>query len=122
MSSNKPTAVIGASPNTDRYSYRATLALQRNGYPVFPVGIKKGAIGGLDILTDKPSLENIDTVTLYVGPQNQPFWYDYILSLNPKRIIFNPGTENPELEKLAAGKGIETLEACTLVMLSIRQY
>lgn len=122
MSNNKPTVVIGASPNTDRYSYKATISLQKNGHTVFPVGLRNGDINGLSILTDKPALENIDTVTLYVGPDNQPFWYDYILSLKPKRIIFNPGTENPEFEKLAADKGIQTEEACTLVLLSIKQY
>lgn len=122
MSNNKPTVVIGASPNTDRYSYKATISLQKNGHTVFPVGLRNGDINGLSILTDKPALENIDTVTLYVGPDNQPFWYDYILSLKPKRIIFNPGTENPEFEKMAADKGIQTEEACTLVLLSIKQY
>lgn len=122
MSNNKPTVVIGASPNTDRYSYKATISLQKNGHTVFPVGLRNGDINGLNILTDKPVLENIDTVTLYVGPDNQPFWYDYIFSLKPKRIIFNPGTENPEFEKMAADRGIRTEEACTLVLLSIKQY
>lgn len=122
MLNDKLTAVIGASPNADRYSYKATISLQKHGHTVFPVGIRKGSINNLEIIIDKPALQNIDTVTLYVGPDNQPFWYDYILSLNPKRIIFNPGTENPELEQLAADKGIETMEACTLVLLSINQY
>lgn len=122
MSNNKPTVVIGASPNTDRYSYKATISLQKNGHTVFPVGLRNGNINGLNILTDKPVLENIDTVTLYVGPDNQPFWYDYIFSLKPKRIIFNPGTENPEFEKMATDRGIRTEEACTLVLLSIKQY
>ena len=122
MSNNKPTVVIGASPNTERYSYKATLSLQKNGHTVFPVGIQNGDINGLSILTDKPALENIDTVSLYVSPANQPFWYDYILSLNPKRILFNPGTENPEFEKMATDKGIQIEEACTLVLLSIKQY
>ena len=76
----------------------------------------------LDIITDKPGLQNIDTVTLYVGPDNQAPWIDYIISLKPKRIIFNPGTENIEFETLAESKGIEALEACTLVLLSINQY
>lgn len=122
MSSNKTTVVIGASPNTERYSYKATISLQNHGHTVYPVGLRKGIINGLEIITDKPALENIDTVSLYVGPDNQPYWYDYILSLKPKRIIFNPGTENPEFEKMAADKGIETEEACTLVLLSIKQY
>ncbi len=122
MSSNKTTVVIGASPNTERYSYKATISLQNHQHTVYPVGLRKGTINGLEIITDKPALENIDTVSLYVGPDNQPYWYEYILSLKPKRIIFNPGTENPEFEKMAADKGIETTEACTLVLLSIKQY
>lgn len=122
MSKNKPTVVIGASPNPDRYSYKATISLQQHQQPVFPIGIRNGQINGLDIITDKPNLENIDTVTLYVGPDNQAAWIDYIFSLKPKRIIFNPGTENTEFEALAEGKGIEVLEACTLVLLSINQY
>ncbi len=122
MLKNKPTVVIGASPNTDRYSYKATLSLQNHKHTVYPIGIKKGVINGLEIINDKPALKNIDTVTLYIGPDNQPEWYDYILSLNPKRIIFNPGTENPELIKLANANGIETEIACTLVLLSINEY
>ncbi len=122
MSSNKTTVVIGASPNTERYSYKATISLQNHQHTVYPVGLRKGIINGLEIITDKPALENIDTVSLYVGPDNQPYWYEYILSLKPKRIIFNPGTENPEFEKMAADQGIETTEACTLVLLSIKQY
>ena len=122
MLKNKPTVVIGASPNADRYSYKATDSLQKHQHTVYPIGIKKGTINDLEIITDKPILENIDTVTLYVGPDNQPEWMDYIFSLNPKRIIFNPGTENTEFEKLATSKGIEATEACTLVLLSINQY
>lgn len=122
MSKNKPTVVIGASPNNDRYSYKATISLQKHLHTVYPIGIRKGTINGLEIITDKPLLENIDTVTLYVGLDNQPAWIDYILSLKPKRIIFNPGTENPDFEALAQSKGIKTEEACTLVLLSINQY
>ena len=122
MSNNKITVVIGASPNADRYSYKATVSLQSHQHTVYPVGLRKGTINGLEIITDKPAIENVDTVTLYVGPGNQPYWYDYILSLKPKRIIFNPGTENAELENMASAKGIYTEEACTLVLLSIKQY
>lgn len=119
---SKDTVVIGASPNHDRYSYKATVSLQSHGYKVYPVGLREGKINSLDIITNKPKLENIDTVTLYVGPQNQPAWQEYILSLKPRRIIFNPGTENPAFEKVANSKGIECVEACTLVMLSIGNY
>ncbi|MFN8114765.1 MAG: CoA-binding protein [Bacteroidia bacterium] len=122
MSKNKPTVVIGASPNSDRYSYKATVSLQQHQQTVYPIGIRNGKINDLEIITYKPKLENIDTVTLYVGPDNQAAWMDYIFSLNPKRIIFNPGTENPEFETLAKSKGIEALEACTLVLLSINHY
>jgi predicted CoA-binding protein len=119
---NKRTVVIGASNNPERYAYKATLSLLAKGHEVFPVGIRNGKIGDLQISTERIIYENIDTVTLYVGPKNLPDWYDYILSLNPKRIIFNPGTENDALVVLANQKGIETIEACTLVMLSIGNY
>ena len=122
MSKNKTTVVIGASPNANRYSNQATISLQKHGHTVYPVGIRNGKINGLDIITDKPTIENVDTVTLYVGPDNQPAWIDYIISLKPKRIIFNPGTENPEFESLARSKGIEATQSCTLVLLSINQY
>ncbi|MBO0358656.1 CoA-binding protein [Hymenobacter sp. BT186] len=118
----KKTLVLGASDNPARYSYRAVHQLQKYGHEVVPVGIRKGQVAGLDIHTDRPSADEVDTVTLYVGPQNQPTWYDYILDLNPKRIIFNPGTENDELVAKAHSKGIETVEGCTLVMLSVGQY
>ncbi|UOG72763.1 CoA-binding protein [Hymenobacter tibetensis] len=118
----KKTLVLGASDNPARYSYRAVHQLQKHGHEVVPVGIRKGQVAGLDIHTDRPAAPAVDTVTLYVGPQNQPTWYDYILDLQPKRIIFNPGTENPELERMAQERGIQTEEACTLVMLSVGQY
>lgn len=119
---SKTTVVIGASPDSDRYSYKATVSLQIHGHKVYPVGIKPGKINNEDIITDKPQFEGVDTVTLYVGAQNQSGWQDYILNLKPKRIIFNPGTENPEFENIAKAKGIECIEACTLVMLSIGNY
>ncbi len=121
---SKRTAIIGATPNPDRYAYKATRSLQQHGHPVFPVGIAKGEIGGEKILqlADKPNLGEIDTVTLYVGAKNQVHWKDYILNLKPKRLIFNPGTENRDLEQAAEQKGIECIHACTLIMLSINQY
>jgi uncharacterized protein len=118
----KATAVIGATPKSDRYAFLATARLKRYGHKVYPVGIHTGDIEGEKILTDKPALEDVDTVTLYVGPKNQVFWIDYILSLKPRRIIFNPGTENPELIHKATEKGIECIHGCTLVMLSIGDY
>lgn len=122
MLKNKPTVIIGASPNADRYSYKATVSLLQHGHTAFPIGIRNGQIQGVNIITEKPMLENIDTVTLYVGPDNQPAWYEYILSLHPKRVIFNPGTENPEFEQVLQKENIEAVEACTLVLLSIGQY
>ena len=122
MWKNKPTVVIGASPNADRYSYKATVSLQNHQHTVYPIGIKKGFINESEIITTKPELLDIDTITLYIGPENQPQWYDYIVSLKPKRIIFNPGTENSELIAIAQTNGIETEIACTLVLLSINQY
>lgn len=120
---NKRTVVIGASENEDRYSYKATVSLKRHGHTVFPVGLRKGTIMGEPIQTGHPTVENVDTVTLYVGPQNQSKeLIDYVTGLNPKRIIFNPGTENAAFEQLAKQKGITTLEACTLVLLSIGSY
>jgi uncharacterized protein len=118
----KKTVVIGASENPARYAYKATVALQKSQHPVVPVGLREGQINGIKILKDKPEIEDVDTVTLYVGPYNQPPLYDYILSLHPKRVIFNPGTENEEFEEMLRKKNIEPLEACTLVMLSIGSY
>lgn len=120
----KKTVVIGASPNPQRYAYVAINMLKNYGHEPIPVGIKKGSVAGIEILDlkEKPHLTDIDTVTLYLGSQNQGEWIDYILSLNPKRIIFNPGTENYELEEKAIEQNIETLQACTLVMLRSGQY
>ncbi len=120
----KKTVVIGATDNPGRYAYLAAHMLQDYGHEFVPVGIKKGAVGGKEILDlrQKPAIDEVDTVTLYIGPQNQPEWYEYILGLKPKRIIFNPGTENFELEKRARKQNIETLEACTLVMLRSNQF
>ena len=119
---SKTTVVIGASPSADRYSYRATLSLRQHGHKVYPIGLRAGKIGDLDIITDKPELKDIDTVTLYVGPDNQGSWIDYIIALKPKRLVFNPGTENKVLLDKATAAGIECIEACTLVMLSIGNY
>ena len=118
----KKTVVIGASDNPARYAYKATIALQKKNHEVIPVGLKDGEINGIKIIKGKVDIFNVDTITLYVGPAHQPFWYEYIIGLQPKRVIFNPGTENPELEQLLQESKIETIEACTLVMLSIGNY
>lgn len=119
---SKKTVVIGASDNPERYAYKATIALQRRNHEVIPVGIHDGEINGLKIIKEKIDIDNVDTITLYVGPKNQPSWFEYIIGLKPKRVIFNPGTENPEFEELLQQNNIETIEACTLVMLSIGNY
>ena len=116
------TLVLGASENTSRYSNMAVKSLLRHGKEVVAVGLKEGNIENVKILAGMPMIENVDTVTMYVGPQHQKTFYDYILSLKPRRIIFNPGAENDELEKLAEKNGIEVVEACTLVMLSIGRW
>ena len=118
----KKTLVLGATTNPERYAYLATMRLSQQGHEVVPVGIKQGEINGIPILQGQPEVPEVDTITLYLGPERQREYYDYLLSLQPKRIIFNPGTENPELVLLAKKKGIETVEGCTLVMLSIGSY
>lgn len=120
----KKTVVVGASTNPARYAYMAANMLKEYGHEVVPVGIKKGEVAGENILQlkDDPSIEGVDTVSLYVGPQNQEAWYDFILGLNPSRIIFNPGTENMAFEKKATAAGIEVVEGCTLVMLRSKQF
>lgn len=86
------------------------------------VGKRIGMVADVPVSITQEEITGVDTVTLYLNPANQRQYYDYILSLNPKRIIFNPGTENEELERLAKEKGIGTMEACTLVLLSTGQY
>lgn len=119
---NKKTLILGATPDPSRYAYLAANRLVRSGHSIINVGIKKGEVAGVEIEKPEAIHGDIDTITLYVGPQNQPPLYDYILATNPKRIIFNPGTENSELRKMARERGIETLSACTLVMLSTGEY
>ncbi len=118
----KKTVVLGATPNPERYAYLATRRLGHYGHEVVPVGRRKGTIGGIEIQQGQPAVEDVDTVTLYLGAEHQRPVQDYILSLHPKRIIFNPGAENPELMKMANEQGIETVEGCTLVMLSIGAF
>lgn len=118
----KKTVVLGASDNPERYSYLAVQNLTKQNHPVIAIGRKVGLVNGVNIITNHPAEKEVDTVTLYLNPITQKEYYDYIFSLNPKRIIFNPGTENDELENLAKAKGIQVIEACTLVMLSTGQY
>ncbi len=120
----KKTVILGATTNPGRYAYMAAQMFSQKSLPFVAVGIKKGQIFGQEIkdLNMRPEIDDVDTITLYLGPHNQKEWYDYIFSLNPKRIIFNPGTHNPELIELAKKNKVEVLPACTLVMLSTGQY
>jgi uncharacterized protein len=120
----KKTVIIGATTNPGRYAYLAAQMLTNYQHDIVPVGLKEGAVFGKEILDilEKPPVKDVDTVTLYIGPQRQPEYYNYILSMKPKRIIFNPGTENDEFIRMAEAQGVEALEACTLVMLRTGQY
>ena len=118
----KKTLVIGASENTDRYSNKAIHRLREKGHPVLAIGSKVGKVVDVAIITDHPDWKDIHTVTLYLNPKIQQPYYDYIIGLKPKRLIFNPGAENVALEQLALAHGIEPINACTLVMLSIGNY
>ncbi len=122
MTTSKKTLVLGASTNESRYSNMAVKRLLQHGHEVAAIGAKGGEIEGTAIQIGQPAFAALDTVTLYLNPTNQQAYYDYILGLHPKRIIFNPGTENPELEELATKNNIEVTEACTLVLLSTGQY
>jgi predicted CoA-binding protein len=120
----KKTVIVGSSPNKGRYAYLAAQMLTEYDYPFVPLGIREGEIFGekiLDIRT-KPAIEDVDTITLYLSPRHQNEWYQYLLGLKPKRIIFNPGAENQEFSQLAEDKGIEALLACTLVLLRSGQF
>ncbi len=121
---SKLTLVVGATDNPERYAYRAAELLQAKEIPFVPIGIKKGMVLREEILDLrlKPVLAGIHPITLYLGPQNQSEWIDYLIGLEPKRIIFNPGTENPLFFQKAEAAGIEALEACTLVMLTTGQF
>jgi predicted CoA-binding protein len=120
----KKTVVIGASTNPARYSYIASGMLSEYGHDIVPVGLKRGEVFGKEILDagKRPVIDKVDTVTLYVGPTNQSGLFEYIMQLKPSRVIFNPGTENPELMRSLETKGIDVVEGCTLVMLRSQQY
>lgn len=120
----KKTVIIGATTNPARYAYLAAQNLTAYKHEIVPVSIHSGEVFGKPILDlrTKPKIEDVNTVTMYIGPQRQQEWYNYILNLKPKRIIFNPGTENEEFEQMAEAQGIEVLQACTLVMLRTGQY
>jgi uncharacterized protein len=118
----KKTLIIGASSNPERYSYKAAERLLSHGHQIELIGMRPEIIFGKTIDTEKKHFEDIDTVTLYLSAKFQTEYYDYLLSLKPKRVIFNPGTENSEFEELLNSKGIIAEEACTLVLLGTGQY
>jgi len=119
----KKTLVLGASENSERYSNKAIVSLTQHGHEVVGVGNKDGEVAGVKFSKERVDFKNVDTVTMYLGQKNQLDYYSYLLdTIQPKRIIFNPGAENAELTFLANKKGIQTENACTLVLLSIGQY
>jgi uncharacterized protein len=118
----KKTVVLGASVNPERYSYRAIEELVKSGIDTSAVGLREGKVAGVEIRRDLKGIKDIHTVTLYVGPQNQNAWFDQLVALRPARVIFNPGTENPDFENRLHEAGIPTERACTLVLLATNQY
>ncbi len=120
--SMKKTLILGASTNPSRYSNKAANMLRKHGHEIVNIGLSGGEVAGVPIEEKGEVHADIDTVTMYLGERNQKEYYNYILATKPKRIIFNPGAENPELEQLAMENGIKTERACTLVLLSTGQF
>ena len=120
----KKTVIIGATPNTARYAYAAAQRLTENQHEIVPVGIKTGEVFGQNILPirEHPVISDVDTITMYIGPRHQSEYYSYLLNLKPKRIIFNPGTENEEFMEMARKQHIDVVSGCTLVMLGVGLY
>jgi predicted CoA-binding protein len=119
---SKKTLIIGASLKSNRYSNIVMTRLVANGHEVKAIGIKEGEVGGIKIETSMPNYIGIDTVSLYLNPIRQIAYYNYIISLKPKRVIFNPGTENMQLIELLKKSNIEAEIACNLVLLAVNQY
>jgi len=115
----RKTLVLGASLKPYRFSNKAVRELRMYRIPQVAIGLREGTIGDVPVMTGTPPVDGIHTITLYVGPPRQPAFYNYIFSIQPKRIIFNPGTENPELMEMAKNKGIEVVTDCTIVMLEL---
>jgi uncharacterized protein len=118
----KKTLILGATTSNDKYAYKAAEKLVQVGHSIVPVGIRQGEVFGKFIVNSKELQSEIDTITLYLSPVNQREWYDYIVNTKPRRVVFNPGTENPELKSLIESKSILAEEACTLVLLATNQY
>jgi len=122
LADERITLVLGASPNPVRFSHKAVKSLLRHDKKVVAVGFKKGMIAEEEILVGQPHIDNVHTVSIYIGSSRQTDYYDYILSLNPKRVVFNPGTVNPEFMGRLQKEGIEPISECMLVMLSEEEY
>lgn len=119
---NKKTLVLGATTKSDRYAFRAINMLVEKGHTVLAIGQNQGEVAGVKIYTKAIPVKNIDTITLYLNPKNQRDYYNYIVEAQPKRVVFNPGTENPELYQLLELNNIKVDVACTLVLLATNQY
>ncbi len=119
---NKKTLVLGASTKPDRYAYKAITMLVDKGHSVLAIGQNAGEVTGIKIQTKAIPLKNIDTVSLYLNPLRQKDYYNYIVEAQPKRVIFNPGTENPEFYQLLQLNNIKVEVACTLVLLTTNQF
>ncbi|KAB1159813.1 CoA-binding protein [Tenacibaculum aiptasiae] len=119
---DKTTLIIGASLNPNKYSNIALKRLDDKEIKIHAIGAREGRVNEINITTEKTLFDNIDTVTMYLNPKRQEEYYDYVLGLNPRRVIFNPGTENSEFSKILKEKGIKSEIACTLVLLSTNQY
>jgi len=122
MPATKKTLVLGASDNPARYSFLAVNKLREHHHPVIAVGKKTSMVADVQVTAQAAPIPDLDTVTLYLNTENQKKYYDFIIAQHPRRVIFNPGAENPEFEKMLEEKGIAPLEACTLVLLSTGQY
>jgi predicted CoA-binding protein len=120
--SSKKTLVLGASGNPERYSFLAINRLREHQHPVVAIGKKNTVVQDVEVQTDVEPIPGLDTVTLYLNANNQKSYYDYIVDQHPRRVIFNPGAENPEFEKILESRGIQVMEACTLVLLGTGQY
>jgi len=119
---SKKTLVLGASANPSRYSYLAINKLREHKHPVVAIGKTSAMVADIPVQSQTAPIEDLDTVTMYLNPVNQKNYYNYILEQHPRRVIFNPGAENQEFEKLLEEKGIQTQKACTLVLLATGQY
>jgi uncharacterized protein len=119
---NKKTLVLGATTKPERYAFKAITMLVDKGHSVLAIGQNQGEVAGIKIRTKNIPLKNIDTVSLYLNPVRQRDYYNYIIETKPKRVLFNPGTENPEFYQLLKSNNIKVEEACTLVLLTTNQY